>query len=208
MSVVEAGPQLGRMLDSSKIQEGLRELNPDLAFDVAVNRPGDWESVVQFPNAKALEAIRRQRLPVVYRNDYIVAMDRGMIPEYKQWAVREILVEVPWSEADQDGTSIQWETVPKEHEHYAELKRLAQSELDLGLSVLADGRVIRRRCMAYKKSRGQLLFLGWRHTFRRLLAANIPGVTATSVEQKFGIDLSNEKMIGTPEEITAELLEE
>jgi len=61
--------------------------------------------------------------------------------------------------------------------------------------------------MAYRKVRGRVIMLGWRHTFERLINANIPGITRDSLMVKFGVDLLKFPC-GAPEEIRAELMEE
>jgi len=201
---------LGRALDCQVIQTGLRELNKDIAFDVAVNRPSEWENVLQAPPG-ALEAIRNNRLPVMFQNKYVVAMDRGMVPEFKQFGIVEQLVEIPWSEADSTSESVMagiaYMQVAPHEEGYLDLMVEAMSGKRLDLSILPGGIVCRRVCRGIKKVRGRVIRLGWRHTFERLVYEDISGVNRKTIGDKFGIDMLKYPM-GTPEELVAALVEE
>lgn len=201
---------LGRALDSQTIQTGLRELNKDMAFDVAVNRPNDWASVLQAP-PKALATIQRDRLPVMYANKYIVAMDRGMVPEFKQFGVVEQVVEIPWSEADSESESlmagIAYMQVAPHEEGYIDLMLEAMSGKRLDLTILPGGIVCRRVCRGISKVRGRVLRVGWRHTFERIIYEDIPGITRKSLGEKFKVDMLKYPM-GTPDELIAALVEE
>lgn len=204
---MNTAPELGHALDSAVIQSGLKELNKDFAFDVVVNRPGDWENVVQFRDHAALEAVRKNRLPVLIGDRYICGLDRGIVPEFKQWTVKQQIMEVPWADADKDDVSIQWVTVPPHYEGYEDLYRIAAKRLDPSYSIMPGGMLVRRRCMGYVKVRGSIVSLGWRHTFERIIHENIPGATRQAIGQKFGVDM-NKFPVGAPEELIAALVEE
>ena len=201
---------LGRYLDSQTIQTGLRELNKDIAFDVAVNRPNDWASVLQAP-PKALATIQKDRLPVMYANKYIVALDRGMVPEFKQFGVVEQVVEIPWSEADSESESVMagiaYMQVAPHEEGYLDLMLEAMSGKRLDLTILPGGIVCRRVCRGICKVRGRVLRVGWRHTFERLIHEDIFGVSRKSIGEKFNVDMLKYPM-GTPDELIAALVEE
>lgn len=204
---MNVAPELGTALDSAVIQRGLRELNKDFAFDVAVNRPSDWESVVQFRDHAALEAVRKNRMPVMHGERYLCGLDRGVVPEFKQWAVKNQIVELPWADADKDDVSIQWVTVQPWEEGYIDLYLLAQTGADPAYSIMPGGALVRRRAVGYAKVRGSVIMLGWRHTFERIIAANIPGATREAIAAKFGVDM-NKYPTGAPEEVIAALTEE
>jgi hypothetical protein len=201
---------LGLALDSQTIQTGLRELNKDLAFDVAVNRPGDWESVLRAPPG-ALNAIQKSRLPVMYANKYIVALDRGMVPEFKQFGVVEQVVEIPWSDADSESESlmagIAYMQVAPHEVGYLDLMVEAMSGKRLDLTVLPGGIICRRVCRGLVKVRGRVLRVGWRHTFERLVYEDIPGISRKSLGDKFKVDMLKYPM-GTPDELISALVEE
>lgn len=202
-----AALELGRALDSSTIQKGLRELNADFAFDVAVNRPGEWENVIQFASHKALEAMRKNKLPVMWRDNYICGMDRGLVPEYKQWSVKEQVVEVPWSEADGEDVSVQWRTIPFDDPLYIDHYFAAIRGSDPSLALAGSGIVVRRVCMGYVKVPYKPIMLGWRHTFENILRHAIPGVSRASLGAKFGVDMLKYPC-GSPQEIVRDLVEE
>ncbi len=202
-----AANTLGVSLSSDSIQKGLRELNPDFAFDVAVNRPGDWEHTLQFRSHDALEAMRKNRLPVLWRDRYISALDRGVVPEFKQWSVVERVVEIPWYEADKEDVSISFEIVHPWADGYVDLYLLASMGSDPGLQIMAGGGLYRMKCMGYKKVRGGIVAVGWRHTFERILRFDIPGVTRETLGLKFGVDMLKYP-VGAPDELVAALVTE
>jgi hypothetical protein len=200
-------PVLGRVLDSAVIQKGLRELNPDFAFDVAVNRPSDFTTVIAFASTHVAEAIRKNRLPVLHCERYIAALDRGLVTETKHWSVANQLCEVPWYEADKDDVSIQYHQIMPGDPEYMEYYLKAMLGNDPAVQVIAGGTVVRQRCMAYRKVRGRVIRLGWRHTFERILNAEIPGVTRKTLGEKFRVDLMTVP-VGPMDELIAELVEE
>jgi len=200
---------LGRVLDSAVIQTGLKDLNRDFAFDVAVNRPADYGNVVQFRDPQALEAMRLNRLPVMYGDRYIVGMDRGMVTEFKQWSVKEVVTEIDWADADKDGLmpSIQQLPVFPTEPDYFDLWDKALHGGDPGLAILPGGRLVRRKAMGYTKVRGRVIRLGWRHTLERIINAQIPGATRQAIADKFSVDMMKYP-VGSPEELIATLVEE
>jgi len=203
--IVEANGTSGVTLDSAIVCRSLQELNRDINFDVA-QRLEEWDYAMVSP--KALRAkMDATRMPVLHLGRYICAMDRGPIPEFKQWSVVERVVEVPWSEADKEESSITYQTIPPTAENYRDLYIEAALGKRLDLQLLPDGKLVRTVCTAVRKTRGKIVRLGWRHTFNRLIAAEIHGVTRGSVSAKFGVDLMKYPL-GAPEELFAELVEE
>lgn len=197
---------LGQSLHSDKVQIGLCELNPDISFDVQIRRPDEWGNVLQFPSYEAAEAVRKARIPILWRDTYICAMDRGIMPEFKQYSVKQAVVELPWSEADKDWTSIQYQMIHPYEDGYADLYELASLGSDPQYQLMG-GALYKMRCMGYAKVRGKVLTLGWRHTFERLIRANIAGVTRESLASKFNVDLLKYP-VGSPDELIAALVEE
>lgn len=197
--------QFGQTLESEDIQRGLKELNPDFAFDVAVNRPSDWGHVLQFPDKRVLDQLRQMRLPVMHKDRYICGLDRGTVPEMKQWAIKRVIVEVPWSEADRDDVSIQYRQIKPWQEGYADLYELARKGLDPSYSIMPGGVLVQQRCMGYANVPGRVIMLGWRHTFERLIASDINNVTRRSIADKFHVDMCK---IPTGQDAAAALLEE
>lgn len=204
---MEAAPDLGRALDSAVIQKGLSELNKDIAFDVAVKRPSDWTNVLQLPDSKAIEAIRKKRMPVMYRDSYVCGLDRGMVPEFKQWSVKTQVVEIPWSDADKDGSGIRWETINPSNPCYVDLYIEASKGVNPTLMIMAGGSLARCYATGEVKCRYRVITLGWRHTFERIIKADIAGATRSAIALKFGVDMLKYP-VGDPEEIRAALIEE
>jgi len=205
-SVVQAGLDLGSALASTRMEAGLRELNSDINFDVAIRRPDDFGYALQMDSARR-KAAEQGRLPVCHLDRYICSMDRGMVPEFKVWSVLEMQVEVEWWEADKETASIQYETIPINDPNYADLRSDAEHHQSNGLVIMADGRLAKMRCLVTRKSRGRVVQVGWRFTFHNLINANIPGVTVQTVNAEFGVDMGKVP-VGSPEEIYAALVEE
>ena len=174
---------LGKCLDSVTIQSGLRELNPDMVFDVA-HKLSDWSYMLQMPAAMR-EAIDKLRLPVLHRDRYICAMDRGMVPELKQHEETERVAEVP-ARPDDDG-AFYCRTSPGDRSYQEQYDQATTG--DKSYSIQADGSVTRWYHFRKQKALGKVLLLGWRHTFEALIAAKIPGITRQSLAEKFGVDL-------------------
>ena len=205
-SVAQAGPDYGKVIPSSDIEAGLRGLNRDINFDVAVRKPDEAAYVLEMDPARR-RTIESGRLPVCHLNRYICSMDRGMVPEYKIWNEVSLPTEVEWWEADKENASIRYETIPICDPDYADLRSDADHGNDPNLQILEDGRLARVRCFAFKKSRGRVLRVGWRFTFYRLIQANIPNVTAKTVGLRFNVDMLKFP-VGPPNEVHAALTEE
>lgn len=197
--------QWGQKLDSVDVERKLSELQPDLKFDVAM-KLGDWTYVLDTSPDKRRK-MEAERVAIQYRDRYICAMDRGVIPEMKQWSVAERVVPVGMDEIDNDEVSIHWAVVPQETENYVDLWRLAQSGADPSLEIRADGKLVQYQCRAVRKVPSRVVRMGWRHTFERLLQAKIPGVTRKALAEKFGVDM-NKYPTGPPDQVLAALTEE
>ena len=205
ISAAQVGPDLGKALDSSVIESGLRELNVDINFDIAVRR-SDFAYCMEMDPRKR-RAVENGRQPVCHLDRYICAMDRGMVPEFKVWSVREAAVQIEWADADQEGASIQYQNIPTADPAYVDLWHEAIGGRDPGLKIMDNGSLVRMTPYVVRKVRGRILQVGWRYTFIKLIRANIPGVTAVSIGAKFGVDMLKYPM-GAPEEVRAALMEE
>ena len=184
---------LGKTIDSSVIEKGLLEINGDLRFDVAT-RQGAWH-----PSQKV-------RQGVFWHETHIASMDRGIVPEFKQWSVVERVVEVDWSQADKDDVSIQTEVVPTTSEEYVNALLHIMAK-DVGWEFRPDGAIVKLTPVAKRKMQGRIIWLGWRHTFERIINRNLPGLTRSAIATKFGVDLMKFP-VGAPHELHAALVEE
>ena len=204
-AVALAGHDLDTAIPSARMEAGLRDLNKDINFDVAV-RKDEYGYALQMEPAKR-RALEQNRIPVCHLDRYICSMDRGVAPEFKLWSVVSRPLEVEWWEADKENASIQYETIPFTDPKYADLYSDAEKGKDNGLVIMADGRLAKMKCFVYRKCRGRVVQVGWRFTFHNLINANIPGVTARTVNEKFNVDM--DKMpVGSREELYAALVEE
>ena len=114
---------------------------------------------------------REKRQGVFFRGGHICSMDRGMISENPIWSVIREKVTLPGCELT-----------------YAEMADpMTMTEFidDGNGNETPTGCYVVERARRHKK-----LFVGWRHTLRKVLNKNIPGVTQLGLEQRFGIDLS------------------
>ena len=183
----------GKTLDSAVIEKGLKELCPDLHFDVATKR-GAWH-----PRQKT-------RQGVFFNETHICSMDRGLVPEFKQWGVVEKEAEVGWDEADKEGVTMKIRVIkPWEPEHLDASLRLMAKEV--GYEMRPDGAIIKSWPVKIGKGQGRVELVGWRHTFERIINRNLPGLTRSAIAAKFGVDMLKFP-IGAPHELHAALIEE
>jgi hypothetical protein len=184
---------MGRLLDETTVKMGLRELCPDIHFDMATNLNG-WHP------SQSL------RQGVFWHGQHVCSMDRGMIPEFKQWTVITKYVPVGWEEADKEDVSISTQVIPMTSEEYRDALLHVMAK-DTGYEWRPDGAIIRYTPMAYRKVQGRVAMVGWRHTFERIINRNLPGLTRSAIASKFGVDMLKFP-VGTPQEMVAALLEE
>ena len=189
-----SGPETGKTLDSSTIQQGLKELCPDLHFDLAA-AIGQWHPSIE------------DRQGVYYCGKHLCSMDRGLVPEFKIWSVVKQPTRIEWWEADKDDASIQYRTLLPNDPMYEDGMRKARSGSDPQWLLLADGRVAECYAVGQRPVKGPIVRLGWRHTFERLLQHGVTGITRQSLSAKFGVDMLKYPM-GPPEEVYAALVEE
>ncbi len=183
----------GKDIDSSVLERGLRELCMDLHFDAATKQ-GAWHPY------------QATRQGVFYHGIHICSMDRGIVPEFKQWSLVRRLVEVGWEEADKEDVSIQYNAIPSTNADYidAAVRCMAKT---VGYEYRPDGCIVKYTPVAYRKVRGRVVQLGWRHTFERIISRDLPGLTRDAIGRKFEVDMLKFP-VGSPQEIIAELVEE
>lgn len=106
------------------------------------------------------------RQGVFHKGAHICSMDRGMVPEVPIWTMKRERVRVPAHEVgvhdDFPSFEVQWADGKPQQTGFAFVTR---------------------------PERDQIIFVGWRHTFRQIIRARVPGVTQQKIELKFGIDL-------------------
>ncbi len=183
----------GHTLSSAVIEAGLRDLNPELHFDLGA-RFGLWHPYID------------TRQGVYYRELHLCSMDRGVVPEFKVWETKKRIVPIPWSEADREDASIQYEVLDPSTPGYEDLKILATTGSDPEYMLRGEA-VLKCQAYGYEMASKRCIRVGWRHTFERLLAAGIPGITRPALAEKFAVDM-NKMPVGTHEELVAALVEE
>jgi hypothetical protein len=167
----------GRKLESSVMERGLRELCPDITFDHATNhgQAHPWQERCQ---------------GIFFRGRHVCAMDRGLIPEITVWARFKRLVEIPWYAADREDAAISYSEILPTEPGYRDLYEAARKNNDPSLMV-KDGKLLRLKATGYEDAGRRCMRVGWRHTFAKLLAAGLPGITAQALAEKFNIDANS-----------------
>lgn len=199
--------EYGHVLDYGTLTRGLRELNPDLHFDMGEALGGYCMTDL----SAVAKAIRGRHAGVYYKGRHVASMDRGEVPEFKIWSVREGTVEIPAAEVSMiEGAWTQWNEVAADSPEY-EIGCEKARTFDDGYAMETgrDGKPMLKHYRGYRieKSRGPIIKLGWRHTLERLLFEGIPGITRSALAEKFGVDMLKFP-IGAPEELHDALIAE
>lgn len=190
--------QEGRSFDSATLEQGLRELCPALHFDMG--------SKLGLPHP-----FIQDRQGVFYDGRHICSMDRGIVPEKKQWTVVTVWSPGLISEADEETASVRFHVIPPDEPGYADLYDEVRRGRHTNFVIRPDGALVRLEVWVQRKVPGRVVRVGWRHTFERLISARIPGITRKSLEMKFQVDLSTVPIwTGDPDAVAAstELLAE
>lgn len=178
---------LGATLSSVAIEKGLRELNPDIHFDMPNQIESSHFLVQGVPH---FERVNSNRQGIYWHGHYIAGMDRGMVTEFKVWEEEDGIEEIPASEKDRDdqGCCTYIEILPTDPFYNAALLK-AQAKDD-SFVLQPDGKVFKWAYFKFTKVRGRIVRVGWRHTFENVAKWGIPGVTRQAIEEKFNVDLS------------------
>ena len=184
----------GQTLGSAAVETGLRELNSEISFDLGA-RTNQWHPYID------------TRQGVYYRETHICSMDRGVIPEFKIWETKKRIVQLPWSASDHPDSSIRYEVVYPTEPNYGDLYQIGLSGADPEYMVRKDGSLVKCKVYGYETSAKRCVRVGWRHTFERILAAQIPGVTRARIAEKFRVNMDLIPT-GTHEELVEALVAE
>lgn len=202
---------MGHTLQEVSVKRVLRAANPEIHFDMGVSL-GIWHPYQQ------------SRQNVFYRGRSVVAMDRGTLPEGPIWSLRRELVEIPW-----------WEVRPHELAMYGSAGIVAiclKCNHRWDLPVRPMGYVLcpalcenmgqvpdetlfifrdkpTERAWVWREIKDRVLLVGWRHTFGKLIAKVIPGLTKELLETSFGINLDPHEIAdeAIPENLEERLLD-
>jgi len=188
MALAVTGPKsvLGSTLSSVAIEKGLRELCPDIHFDMP-NKLEDAQFVVSTAGFDVINANRQG----IYRNgNYLAGMDRGIVTEFKVWEEEDGIEEIPpmMEGLYDDGACTYIEILPTDSFYHEALLK-AQTKDD-NFTIGENGKVFKWAYFRFTKVRGRIIRLGWRHTLMSLARAGVPGINRRSLEAKFNVDLS------------------
>lgn len=185
----------GVTLDYGAVTKGLRELNPQITFDAAVNRPQDYRFLASWA-----PTVVETRAGVYYNGKHVCSIDRGVIPEYAVWEMIDGMIECPMVDIEKyDETRVLYLEILKTDPRYHEALTRAQAKDDQ-FTFGESGKLFLYQAFRPAKVRGNCLRVGWRHTFGRLVKAKVPGITLDALAKKFNVDMSK-AFVGKPEEL-------
>ena len=98
------------------------------------------------------------------------------------------------------GLPIQYVVIERTDANYEMGREKARHHDDQWTYDEAKDKLTRIMAWGFMKKRGRVVRVGWRHTFERLIAAGIPGITRESLAKKFAVDMLKFPM-GSPEEV-------
>ena len=192
---------MGKMIDSSLLERGLRELNPDFSFDMA-NRLSEWKPIF----GAGFNKWNPTRQGVYHLGRHICSMDRGLVPEFPQFKVVTRRMPADSTEADKEGVTTTYRVIPTSDPGYTDGVLHCMNN-DPGWYVRPDMAVVHEEWWKTVQAEGPKEMLGWRPTLLKIMHREIPGVTLRSLNEKFGIDMTI-MPIGTPQQIYRVLVEE
>lgn len=165
--------RLGRRLPEERIKRGLVELNEDIFFDVASRLN------LTTPYMDYYQGVYYDKWPDGKK--YVCPMDRGgplqgMLSEVPVWSTMIDMVEVKWNQLK-----------PQEivNPEFGALMPAMRQPCECEEAPCEHDRVLVKRPV-----KDELILFGWRSVFITLSKANIPGITISSLESKFGISLA------------------
>lgn len=175
---------LGQSLDAASVEKGLRELQPLLTFDAVVRRPSDYGFALSTAGDLA-----SQFVGVYYNGKHVCSMDRGSIPEFKLFEEEDGFEEIRMADIERyDNSMVAYVQILPSDPFYHHALSKAQAKDDN--YKIENEKLYRYEAVRPTKRLGRCIRLGWRHTFQKLLAFKIPGVTKEALEAKFRVDLS------------------
>ena len=180
----EAALNLGLSLNSSDIQKGLRELNPQISFDAVVNRPSEYHFVL-----RGGDNMTDTRGGVFYNGHFVCAMDRGVIPEKTVWSMANGFEEIRMCDIDRyDDSRVVYVEIMKADKFYNEALLKAQKSDD-NFRLDDDGKVFKYQALRECRVRDRVITIGWRATLLDVASRGIPGVTLDTLNSKFRVRL-------------------
>lgn len=173
----------GHSLQYEAVVSGLRDLNAGIHADMG-GALGMWH-----PHIEKMAGL-------YYEGRHITAIDRGSIPEFKVWSLVDGMQEIPPEHAarHENARLTRTEITPDAPDFFLGITKSADYSDGYAWEEAMDGSgreaLYRYRCHVPGKVRGKVIKVGWRHTFERVIRANVPNLTRQAIATKFGVDLS------------------
>jgi hypothetical protein len=173
----------GRSILATDLRVGLQELNPDITFDAAENRPSEYSYVL-----KGGDLMRDDRGGVFYQGKFVASYDKGVIPEWAVWSTKRGYEEIRMADIERynDTRVMYFEIMPTDPGYHVALTKAQKKDDNF---TIEGGKVFRHQALRETEIRDKILRVGWRHTLNRLLAAKVPGVSVDTLDEKLGVRL-------------------
>ena len=178
-----SGLNLGSSLSDSDVRQGLVELNPAISFDASVNRPSDYQFILQ-----GGDNMNEVRGGVYYNGNFVCALDRGVIPEKEVWSMAQGVEEIRMCDIERyDDSRVVYIQIMETDSFYNDALLKAEKGDDNFL--LEDGKVYKYTALREGPVRDKIVRIGWRNALSKLAMAGIPGVTVKTLNEKFKVVL-------------------
>jgi hypothetical protein len=182
---------MGRTMQESTFKAKLRELNPEIHFDLGACL-NIWHP------------FKDTRQNVYYRGNSLCAMDRGTLPEVPVWSTRKDMVRVPIADV-RPGEIVLYETIGviagcQKCTHVWPMPNRPVGAMacpsgcgNAGLSSDEKLWIWKDRrsefVQVFRQMKDRVILVGWRWTLGKLARKGVPGITRQSLEDAFKISL-------------------
>lgn len=155
---------VGRTIPEYRFKRGLERLNEGIFFDVGARLNMDH------PYMEYRQGVYFRDRPDGRK--HVCSMDRGL-------PTGGDLVEVPVWSTIPDIAEVSWDDVSAEE--------LLAQEPPFPMACFHNESLVQIK----RQVRGEVILCGWRHTLEKLIAAKIPGIDRSSLEEEFSITLAD-----------------
>ena len=184
---------MGHTMQEHRVKSGLQKLNPEIHFDMGACL-NIWHPFMS------------SRQNVFYRGRSVGAMDRETLPEAPIWTVSKEpeMVEVHWTEVKPgeialygsagvtckcNKCSFSWDLNYRPDGNFFCAALCGNIGQSTDHTLFTWSNKMSETAHVLRQVKDRVILVGWRHTFNRLLMANIPGVTKKALEEEFGVNL-------------------
>ena len=188
--------QTSKSIDYTTMKRGLQELNRSIVFD-----DGCGQVIYMMNEGK-------MRAGIYHNNRYLSAVERTLMPEFSVFDGYDNF-EVPCTRdeffaSDKDDLThyvqeivVNAQTDPLNHMILSNFIGLDGSKTlkngrggETIVVRFPTGDIVVSTPMKIVRLPSQVIQIGWREVFERLLTADIPGITKESLSKKFGVDMN------------------